>query len=289
MTNCNSSGVKDYFVLVGNTTKAAGKLQPSEIEGSLSAVANSLPQYFGERTRHSAVILQRFVYTGTDRCSAKACFLALSILKAFGRLVDHSSDELVGKKAIHGLLQLALSLMKEAHGATGQSDALNACNEALTCVANALLLQPASREYVGECQGFETLAEILGSLKDTDATTTFLCGRCLLLSLVSEAAAAHCVNGLGLQSIIARAVAMFLNHDIDSAAPSERFTPQQVVAELFKAAMSLCVYFQRGAVGSQGATPGSTKDDSLPPEYAADFADLLNVILKSLRVLELSS
>ncbi|KAJ1889871.1 hypothetical protein LPJ81_006042, partial [Coemansia sp. IMI 209127] len=240
MTNSNSSGVMDYFVLVGNRSTTAGKLQPSEIEDSLSAVANSLPQYLGERTRHAAVILQRFVYAGTDRCSAKACFLALSILKAFGRLVDHSNDELVGKKAIHGLLQLALSLTKEAHGAAGQSDALNACNEALTCVANALLLQPTSREYIGKCQGFETLAEILGSLKDTDATTAFLCGRCLLLSLVSEDAAAHCVNGLGLQSVIARGVSMFLNHGRDSAAPSERFTPQQVVAELFKAAMSLC-------------------------------------------------
>ncbi|KAJ1796049.1 hypothetical protein LPJ59_003987, partial [Coemansia sp. RSA 2399] len=45
----------------------------------------------------------------------------------------------------------------------------------------------------------------------------------------------------------------------------------------------------RGAGGSQGSTLGSTKDDSLPLEYAADFADLLTVILKSLRVMELSS
>ncbi|KAJ2543544.1 hypothetical protein EV175_005969 [Coemansia sp. RSA 1933] len=289
MTNSNSSESKDYFALVENSSKTANKLQPSEIEDSLSAVANNLSQYVSERKRYTSVILERFVYTDTDRCSPKACFLALDILKAFGRLVDHSSDELVTKKAIGGLLQLALSLTKEANGDTKQSDALNACNEALTCVANAMLLQPASREYVGKCQGFETLSEILGSLTDKSSTLAFLCGRCLLLSLVSEDVAVYCVNELGLQSVIARAVSMFLDQDQGSTAAPERFTPHQVIAELFKAAMSLCVYFQRGVGSNRGSILSSARDDSLPPEYAVDFADILTAILKSLRVLGLSS
>ncbi|KAJ1665490.1 hypothetical protein EV178_003132 [Coemansia sp. RSA 1646] len=285
----NSSSVKSYFALVDNSAKAVSKAQLSDIENGLAYVANNLPLFVGERTRYTGIILQRFVYTGVDRCSAKACLLALSILKEFGRLVDSSRDELVTEKAIHGLLQLAASLRKEAHGDIKQSDALNACNEALTCVANAMLLQPASREYMGKCQGFEALSEILGSLTDTDATTAFLCGRCLLLSLVSEKVAMHCVKELNLQSVLAQTVSMFLDRDHDSTVLSERFTPQQVVAELFKAAMSLCVYFQRGVGGGQRLALNNTKDDSLPSENAVDFADLLTVILKSLRVLELNS
>ncbi|KAJ2664304.1 hypothetical protein IWW48_000821 [Coemansia sp. RSA 1200] len=294
---------KDYFALVEDSAESGDKLSLSDIEDGLALVANSLPLYLGERSRYTSVILQRFVYTSEDRCSTKACFLALSIVKAFGRLIDSASDELVTEKAIHELLQFALSLIKAASDNENQSsgtsssrsqgndlsDGMDACNEALTCVANAMLLQPASREYAGKSQGFEALTEILGMLSDADATTAFLCGRCLLFSLISEEAAKHCVEKLGLQSVLARVISMLVDNSRDNADSSNRFTPNQATAELLKAAMSLCVYFQRGIHGSQIPAQSDMRDDSLPPENAVDFAELLSVVLKLLRVLEPSS
>ncbi|KAI9501533.1 hypothetical protein GGI25_005896 [Coemansia spiralis] len=285
------SSTKDYFSLIEDSACSKSGLQPADIESGLAAVTSSPTLFLNDRALYVSVILQRFVYTDVDRLSPKAIYLAMGVLKAFGRLINSSDDELVSEKAVGGLLQLALSLKTSACASYGKASetnyALDACNEALTCVANAMLLQPTSRAHMAKCDGFKTISEILCSILATNATSAFLCGRCLLLSLVTEENARHCVKELYLQVVLAQTISIFLDRQRSGfVAPSDRFTPEQVMAELFKAAMSLCVYFQRSV--RHGPSKQDNKDDSLPPKQAVEFADLLKVSLATLNQLKLA-
>ncbi|KAJ2829599.1 hypothetical protein GGI24_002098 [Coemansia furcata] len=153
----------------------------------------------------------------------------------------------------------------------------DSCNEALTCVANTMLLLPKSRRVFADVCGANVIDKILQS-SVVGQTTVFLCGRCLFLSIESPLTAAHCVDSLSLPTTLARAIRGSL--DLGSE-KKDRFSPQQVMNELFKAAMSLCVYYPRSIPDV------SSSDDSLPPEHATKFLDILQVSLDTLCLLPL--
>ncbi|KAI8320184.1 hypothetical protein GQ54DRAFT_224752 [Martensiomyces pterosporus] len=277
----------DYFDLVGEQD---GALHPSDIEQGLVTATINISAHVSQRKACTSVLLRRFVYADTDRCTPKATNLALGLLKVFGRHMS-AGDEMATKEAIHGLLQLALAMHQRGQGDSQASDCVNACNEALTCVANAMLIEPKSKALFAETSGFETIAAILGSASES-ATSVLLCGRCLFLSLTTADGARHCVEDLELQNTLARATRKCLSVAGNKQAAGERFTPLQVMDELFKAAMSLTVYFQRSIHKQQNADaadPSSqTSDDSLPPEHAVQFLELLQASLDTLMALPLA-
>ncbi|KAJ2010425.1 hypothetical protein GGI14_006431, partial [Coemansia sp. S680] len=167
--------------------------------------------------------------------TARATNLALTLLKTLGRQID-DTNELGTERAISGLLSLALDLKSQAEIDSKQADyAVDACNEALTCVANTMLLLPKCRPLFADIHGADTINKILQS--GVTQTTAFLCGRCLFLSIESPKSAEYCVDSLYLPKTLAQTIRGFLDRESDK---SDRFSPQQVMNELFKAAMSLC-------------------------------------------------
>ncbi|KAJ2414342.1 hypothetical protein GGI10_002451 [Coemansia sp. RSA 2530] len=264
----------DYFALADS----GNQLDPQTIEAGLLAATANTGAHASRRHEYISTLLARFVHSDQDRCSARATCLALALLKTLGRQADDSS-ELCSEQAISGLLNLALAMKSQAERDSEQADsAIDACNEALTCVANTMLLLPKSRTLFADVGGAATIDKILRSSL-AKSTTAFLCGRCLLLSIESPAVAAYCVDSLDLPKTLARAIRVFLDRGSEAG---DRFSPQQVMNELFKAAMSLCVYYPRGALQE------STSDDSLPSEHAAKFLDILSVSLDTLCTLPLS-
>ncbi|KAJ2887237.1 hypothetical protein H4R27_000034 [Coemansia aciculifera] len=266
----------DYFALVN--IHGESELDSQAIEAGLLVATADTGAQASKRQEYISTILSRFVYSDQDRRTARATSLALTLLKTLGRQLD-DSNELGTERAFNGLLSLALDMKNQAGMDSEQADyAIEACNEALTCVANTMLLLPKSRSLFADICGADAIDKILRS--DASQTTAFLCGRCLFLSIESPSSAAYCVDTLDLPKTLARVIRMSLDRGSDKR---DRFSPQQVMNELFKAAMSLCVYYPRG-------TPhGSTSDDSLPPEHAAKLIDILQVSLDTLCALPLSS
>ncbi|KAJ2490421.1 hypothetical protein IWW37_003162 [Coemansia sp. RSA 2050] len=265
----------DYFALANS----GAQLDPQAVEAGLLVATADTGAHTSRQREYVSTLLARFVYSDQDRCSDRATCLALTLLKTLGRQVDDSS-ELGSERAISGLLNLALDMKSQAESNSGQADsAIDACNEALTCVANTMLLLPKSRPLFADIRGAAIIDKVLRSSIANKSTTAFLCGRCLLLSIESPSSAAYCVDSLELPKTLARVIRVFLDRGLEAV---DRFSPQQVMNELFKAAMSLCVYYPRD-------TPQeSTSDESLPPEHAAKLLGILSVSLDTLCILPLS-
>ncbi|KAJ1721713.1 hypothetical protein LPJ53_003783 [Coemansia erecta] len=277
----------NYFDLVA-TNISEKKLSSAEIENGLTIAAQSIAGCIGtsQQTERTSVLLDRFVYNDTDRRSDKVTSIALGILKTLGREIKHSED-IATRRTLDGLLDIA----EQAHGrAVASTDKiLNVnldnyaglvCEEALTCIANAMLLRPECKQGFSDAHGFDVIARILDS-KSLSPTVDFLCGRCLFLSLVgSSGSVERLVSHLKLQTGLAKKVQLYLDQNAETLISVSRFSPQQVMAELLKASMNLCVGFQRGVGASK-----STSDDSIPPEHASDFAQLLGVSLDTIRSL----
>ncbi|KAJ2746552.1 hypothetical protein GGI20_001263 [Coemansia sp. BCRC 34301] len=285
----DSSGA-DYFKLVSSNGDGS-PLDSRAIErGLLAAIADTSAHAGSTRQEHMATLLGRFVYSDQDRHTVKGTSLALALLKILGRQIDDSC-ELGTERAITGLLSIALEMkdLAEENDIYEQPNyAVDACNEALTCVANTMLLLPRTRRlFADDCHGADAVDGLLRSKVADLATTAFLCGRCLLVSLETPAAAAYCVSSLGLQVTLARVIRSYLER-CESPALGGRFSPHQVMSELFKAAMSLCVYYER-SVSRVASDKAAGDDDSLPPEHAAKFVDILKVSLDTLCKLPLSS
>ncbi|KAJ2889053.1 hypothetical protein FB639_000196, partial [Coemansia asiatica] len=70
--------------------------------------------------------------------------------------------------------------------------------------------------------------------------------------------------------------------------PKGRFTLQQIIAELLKAGMTLCVRFQRSISGPLD-NGKDLRDDSIPEEHAFEFIELLRVSLDVLCFLPITS
>ncbi|KAJ2900414.1 hypothetical protein GGI21_004758, partial [Coemansia aciculifera] len=288
----NNSDRVDYFALVSSHGEAP--LDPQAIEdGLLVATADIGAHTSSKRQEHISTLLSRFVYTDRDRHGAKGTSLALTLLKTLGRQAD-DSDELGTEQALTGLLKLALEMKDLAEKDSDIYEqpskyAVDACNEALTCVANTMLLLPKTRELVANgCHGTDAVDVLLRSRLADVAATAFLCGRCLLLSLESPVAATCCVSSLDLPTTLARVIRSYLDHH-ESVVSGDRFSPQQVMSELFKAAMSLCVYYQRSIPRVATSDISANSDDSLPPEHAAKFIDILKICLDVLNDSSLSA
>ncbi|KAJ2636744.1 hypothetical protein GGF40_002816 [Coemansia sp. RSA 1286] len=267
----------DYFELVADGLQKPPSL--AEIENGLEIATRDVANHMGEHRHQSEctkVLMDRFVYSDSDRCSDKATSLALGILKIFGRQINNSL-ELTSSKAIGALLELAKQMFQKT---TESKASVDSCEEALTCVANSMLQRDDCRPRFSQCGGFEVIAEIIQSEKIT-STIAFLCGRCLLLALVSNEDARYLVEELDMPVILAHAVRMYLDcetgrNDDKQRLSEGRFSYQQVMAELLKAGMSLCVLLQRS---TSGTAAGNTLDDSIPEKHVAKFLELLRVSL----------
>ncbi|KAJ2615202.1 hypothetical protein H4S08_001339 [Coemansia sp. RSA 1365] len=279
----------DYFSLV--ETRGETALDGTEIEKGLAIATNNIAQYTGQTSRCASIILQRFVYTDRDRCSPKATSLALAMLKTFSRQPD-SISEIINENAIHGLLKLVRRMCLDSEGE--KSDAgeqktysTDACNEALTCVANAMLLHSECRTYVSEHHCLDVIAELLRAKAETP-TTAFLCARCLLLALGTKKSAKYCVEQLQLQNILAQTVEFYLHRELAGDGLNERFKPLLVMTEILKAAMSLCTYYLRWIHSEvELSDKPSNHDDGFPKENAMEFALLLRACLDTLNELPL--
>ncbi|KAJ1908933.1 hypothetical protein GGI03_004211 [Coemansia sp. RSA 2337] len=270
-----NDSTSDYFALVNSHGEEQIDSQAIEA-GLLAAIADTGAQA-SRRQEYISTILSRFVYSAQDRHTARATNLALTLLKTLGRQID-DTNELGTERAISGLLSLALDLKSQAEIDSKQADyAVDACNEALTCVANTMLLLPKCRPLFADIHGADTINKILQS--GVTQTTAFLCGRCLFLSIESPKSAEYCVDSLYLPKTLAQTIRGFLDRESDK---SDRFSPQQVMNELFKAAMSLCVYYPRD-------TPQGSSDDALSPEHAVKLLDILQVSLDTLFALPLAN
>ncbi|KAJ2304497.1 hypothetical protein IWW55_002402, partial [Coemansia sp. RSA 2706] len=264
--------MSDYFSLVEG---GGADIDCRRLEGGLAAVASNVDLYAPQAERYANTILQRFVYAETDRCSPKATSIALGILKALGRQTSGASA-VASQQAIGGLLELARTYYVPCDSADTTPYVSDICSDALTCIANAMLLHPECRSRVAEHQCLDNIAKILGATNG-DLTVEFLCARCLLLALGTKEAAQYCVEQHGLQNVLAQTAQAALNADGLTSAANSRFTPQQVLAEVLKAALSLCTYSLQWIHDTE---PES--DSSFPQERAIEFAALLDV---SLRVL----
>ncbi|KAJ2797202.1 hypothetical protein H4R20_005267 [Coemansia guatemalensis] len=291
MAHCSGGGNNgvDYFSLVETHEKAG--LDTAEIERGLVTATTNIARHAGQASRCIGVVLQRFVHTDRDRCSPKATSLALAILKTLSRQFD-SNNEVSSRNAIDGLLQLVHTMRldskdKESHVDSQRTYTIDACNEALTCVANAMLLHPECRAYVAEHHCLDIIVEFLRATAEKP-TAAFLCARCLMLALGTKESARYCVEKLQLQVILAQTVELYLRRELAGDDSGERFTPLLVMAELLKAAMSLCTYFLRWIHTDNGSSDGTpNNDDAFPEENAVEFASLLRVCLDTLHALPL--
>ncbi|KAJ2081935.1 hypothetical protein H4R24_001967 [Coemansia sp. RSA 988] len=279
----------DYFSLVELRGEAA--MDAAEIERGLVTAASNITRHVGQSVRCVDVILQQFVYTDRDRCSPKAISQALAILKTLSREPE-SNSKISNKNAIHGLLQLVHTLHLDSKNDESQSGShkthlIDACNEALTCVANAMLLHPECRAYVAEHHHLDIIVEFLDAMSE-NPTAAFLCSRNLLLALGTKESASYCVEKLRLQDILAQTVELYLRRELAGDDSNERFTPLLVMAEVLKAAMSLCTYFLRWIhADAKSSDEASDKDDAFPAENAVEFTLLLSACLDTLHALPL--
>ncbi|KAJ2807549.1 hypothetical protein H4R21_000434 [Coemansia helicoidea] len=269
----------DYFALVD----AQGDAPPScaEIEAGLEAALTRAPDLAAGAPRYIRILLDRFVYTGRDRVTPQATATALAILKLLGRGAADGGEMATGP-ALDGLLHLVRTPLETPAGGPVEADIRN---EALTCVANAMCLQPACRAHVAQRRCLEALATALDAAGD-DPTTAFLAARCLLFALATEEGAQCGYEELGLQDTIARMAEIHLGCAAKGECPGRRFTPQQVLAELLKAGMGMCGFVLRR--GHPGSDAQDSVDDSFPPEMAPRFARLLQVALDVVRTLPLA-
>ncbi|KAJ1894397.1 hypothetical protein LPJ66_005213 [Kickxella alabastrina] len=279
----------DYFDLVA--TRSTEILSATAIESGLEEATRNLGRHIGspQQAQQTHTLLDRFVYHETDRRTARAISLALNILVEFGRRIDNS-EELASTKATEGLLGLACKMHQDATSTPKDEDAQKACEEALTCMANAMLLRPGCKAHFAKARGFALVTAILQCTALT-STATFLCARCLFLGLTTSNDAQHCVDDLNLQKELAAATNIYLDKERGLVQGTgggsrcrDRFCPQQVIAELLKVAMSLCVLFQRSFVSEKT----NVANDSLPTEHAAKFVELLSVCLNTLREIPVS-
>ncbi|KAJ1956762.1 hypothetical protein EC988_001177 [Linderina pennispora] len=212
--------------------------------------------------------------------------MALSILKVFGRQLT-AGDELGSQRSIGALLQLALELGKAEcqDGDEAQLTAL-ACNETLTCVANAMLLDAGCKTHFAVGDGFAVVSEILSSTME-HPTTTFLCGRCLFLALTTSDSAKTCVEKLQVQEPLSDALETYLQKGQSPAGATGGFTPEQVMGELFKAAMSLTVFYQRSATRSSESSRAD-QSDVLTADAAVTLKPILSASLDALAQLPLA-
>ncbi|KAJ2449351.1 hypothetical protein EV183_004940 [Coemansia sp. RSA 2336] len=256
--------MSDYFSLINSNSGTT--LTCQDIEAGLAVATKTS---YAEAGKYVGILLQRFVYTDQDRCSLKATWLALCLLKTFGRQLS-DGGEIATEKALFGLLDLAHYYISNPDSENYRSEL---CSEALTCVANAMLLQPNCVPFVTKDRSVDLIVEILDTGKQ-DSTIAFLCARCLLLSLNTKECARHCVETHQLQAMLAEAATLYL-----AASDTARFTPQQVLAEILKAALSLCSYSLQYMASEQNSK------DTFSSEQAVEFAPLLKV---SLGILEAS-
>ncbi|KAJ2723994.1 hypothetical protein GGI07_002281 [Coemansia sp. Benny D115] len=285
----------DYFDLVGKSTPDT-KLSAIDIVQGLVKSNENISRYMGRPQQAECVdtLLSRFVYTDTDRCSPKATALALGMLKAFGRQID-DCEALASTQAIEGLLRVATDMQGVAneHGAKVAStintslepDSQIASEEALTCVANAMLLRPECKKHFFVAHGFDSMAKILG-MPSLSSTTAFLCGRCLFMALNISDSARYCIDNLELQNELARVASVYLDRmKSQTDENGGRFSSQQVLAEILKSAMSLCVWYHRSINTPQDGDLNS----ALSSESAEKLAGLLKVSLETLNVLHAQS
>lgn len=252
----------DYFDLVSKITDST-KASAEAIEKSLSASLTNPPV----KSKHDtciSILLERFVLTDKDRLSSRALSLALTLLKQLGRQIAPTDKKLASKQAISELLKLVLINIDHI----ADNYAVDSCNEALTCVSNTLLLVPSAKQYVEiECQGAQTLHAVLQSpLVEVNPTTALLCGRCLFLLTASPESAICYVSQFKCPDLLAKLVVLYTNSKIPG-----RFSAEQVVAELMKAAMSLCVYFQQGV--------SDNDENIMPVDHTEPLANLLQASL----------
>ncbi|KAJ2392042.1 hypothetical protein GGI05_002782 [Coemansia sp. RSA 2603] len=281
----------DYFDLI-STEAFNRKLTSAEIEDGLTIAAKNIAECIGtpQQTDRTVVLLNRFVYSDTDRCSDKATSIALGILKTLGREIKHSED-ITTKRALEGFLDIAEQAHSRVESSNNSGPGIEQnnyvsliCEEALTCVANAMLLRPECKQRFTDAHGFDVIVRILDS-KSKSPTIDFLCGRCIFMSLASSSDnIERLVTSLRLPTALAKKTRLYLDQEAETLISVSRFSPQQVMAELLKASMCLCVGYQKSVGGNKNIS-----DDSIPPEHASDFAQLLSVSLDTIRLLPVPS
>ncbi|KAJ2126428.1 hypothetical protein IW147_000176 [Coemansia sp. RSA 720] len=269
--------MSDYF---SAATAVNDSANPScqDIEDGLAEVVANIGSYASQVDRCASILLQRFVYTDSDRCSPKATSLALGILKVLGRQMS-DGGEIATQRAISGLLELANTSYVLPENASSMTYASDICCDALTCIANAMLLNPECRGYAAEHQCIDTIVIILDAIGN-DSSLTFLCARCLFLLLNTMECAQYCVEQHRLQDVLGRIANTFLSRDAVST--SGKFTSQQVLTEILKAAMGLCTYTLKWIHEDKRLSDNLVLDDSFPPDKAVEFILLLKVALDTL-------
>ncbi|KAJ2159850.1 hypothetical protein GGH15_004999 [Coemansia sp. RSA 562] len=217
--------MSDYFSSVTAVNDSAN-LSCRGIEDGLADVVANIGSYACQVERCVGILLQRFVYTDSDRCSPKATSLALGILKVFGRQMS-DGGEIATQRAISGLLKLA------------NTSYLSSENDST---------------YAAEHQCLDTIVDILGAAGN-DSTL--------------------------LQDVLGQTANIFLNHD--DVSTSGKFSSQQVLTEILKAAMGLCGYALKWIHADKISSEKKlVLDDSFPPDKAVDFILLLKVALDTL-------
>ncbi|KAJ2705069.1 hypothetical protein H4R19_005163, partial [Coemansia spiralis] len=282
-TAINTGGPIDYFALVD--ARGDSPLPPAEIEAGLDVALTRTAELAADAPRYLPVLLQRFIYTDRDRCSPLATATALAILRPLGYHAGCSAEMATGP-ALDGLFHFVREPLETPSAGSLASDIRD---EALTCVANAMYLHPECRDHVAQRHCLDALGTALDAAGDAPVTA-FLAARCLLFALSTEEGARCGVDELGLQDRLARVAEIHLRSAAMGEGIGSRFMPQQVLAEILKASMSLCAVYlrwMRGQPDAQGEQPPA--DDSFPPETAPRFARLLQATLDVVRTLPLSS
>ncbi|PCH41659.1 hypothetical protein WOLCODRAFT_24903 [Wolfiporia cocos MD-104 SS10] len=164
----------------------------SDVSNALQPIIDASPSQIDVTTRKTLVqtIINDLTRCGSgngkkSRLSSKDAFQALLTVKALGK--DPAGSEVIASSAnLSALLAFSHSL----------KDNVDASNEALRCIANALLLVSSARDTFiqKEIGGGEAAVELLE--KSRDPERIFLASRILFLCTVSQASSGDFIKAL---------------------------------------------------------------------------------------------
>ncbi|KIP10594.1 hypothetical protein PHLGIDRAFT_101008 [Phlebiopsis gigantea 11061_1 CR5-6] len=237
--------------------QAYAALMPSsshtEVAAVLQSIENAAMQCY-DRGELIQMILDDIMpltkSSSKSRLTSKDVGQALLTIKSLGKLPT-GSQVVATRQNLHSLLIIFNAFKDDAE----------ASNEALKCIANALLLIESARSSFvhKEVGGGDAVIDLLE--KTTSPERIFLCSRLIFLTTVSMASAADYIRHLvehkppGHHGNIIEIVAAKLDSLTTSILASEKMA-REAMSELLKAAFNLLLHYPRlvddGPSGSDG-------------------------------------
>ncbi|KAI0734889.1 guanine nucleotide exchange factor [Fomitopsis betulina] len=243
----------DAYIVLSSTSPRV------EVAAVLQSITDAFPSQIDPARRKTLVqtILDDLTKCGSGkkgRLTVKDAFSALLAIKTLGK--EPIGSEVIATSAnLSTLLALSRSLKDDA----------DASNEALRCIANALLLISDARDTFirNEVGGGEAAADLLE--KSTNAERIFLASRILFLSTVSVASSADFIRALVETKPVGHPsnIVEIIGAKLDSLSRSIRSSAKlsrEAMTDLLKFTFNLLLHYPKIAIDSEEIATGSEDD-----------------------------